>query len=54
VGNADGSFSTWFPASETGLGSSKVLTRIHPLTSHSSAVTAILPSPRNKSLSSSR
>ncbi len=50
VGNADGSFSTWFPASETGLGSSKVLTRIHPLTSHGSAVTAILPSPRNKSL----
>jgi phosphate transport system permease protein len=50
VGNADGSLSTWFPASETGLGSSKVLTRIHPLTSHNSAVTAILPSPRNKSL----
>ncbi|MDD2337350.1 MAG: ABC transporter permease subunit [Geobacteraceae bacterium] len=50
AGNADGSFSTWFPASETGLGSSKVLTRIHPLTSHGSAVTGILPSPRNKSL----
>jgi phosphate transport system permease protein len=50
VGNADGSFSTWFPASETGLGSSKTLTRIHPLTSHGSAVTAILPSPRNKTL----
>ncbi len=50
VGNADGSFSTWFPVSETGLDSSKALTRIHPLTSHSSAVTAILPSPRNKTL----
>jgi phosphate transport system permease protein len=50
VGNADGSFSTWFPVSETGLGSSKMLARIHPLTGHSSAVTAILPSPRNKTL----
>ncbi|MHC1698220.1 MAG: ABC transporter permease subunit [Geobacteraceae bacterium] len=50
VGNADGSFSTWFPASESGLGSSKTLTQIHPLTGHNSAVTAILPSPRNKSL----
>ncbi|MDD2321634.1 MAG: ABC transporter permease subunit [Geobacteraceae bacterium] len=50
VSNADGSFSTWFPASETGLGSSKTLTRIHPLAGHGSAITAILPSPRNKTL----
>lgn len=50
VGSADGTLSTWFPVSETGLSGSKALTRIHPLESHDSAVTAILASPRNKTL----
>jgi len=50
VGEADGSFSTWFPASETGLGSAKTLTRIHALSSRGSAVTSILPSLRSKTL----
>lgn len=50
VGDSSGAFSTWFPASETGLGSGKTLTRIHPLTKHGSAVEAVLPSPRSKTL----
>jgi len=50
VADADGSLSTWFPASETGLGSGKTLTRIHPLAAKGSAVTSILPSTRSKTL----
>jgi len=50
VGDSSGSFSTWFPASETGLGSGKTLTRIHPLAKHGSAVEAVLPSQRSKTL----
>ncbi|MEA5114235.1 MAG: ABC transporter permease subunit [Geobacteraceae bacterium] len=50
VGDSAGSFSTWFPVSETGLGSGKALTRIHPLASHNSAIEAVLPSQRSKTL----
>lgn len=50
VADADGNLSTWFPATETGLGSGKTLTRIHTLASHGSAVTAILPATRSKTL----
>lgn len=50
VGDRAGSFSTWFPVTETGLGSGKALTRIHPLANHDSPVEAILPSPRSKTL----
>lgn len=50
VGDADGNYSTWFPASESGLGSSTALTRIHPLFSLKGGVRAIQPSPRSKTL----
>lgn len=50
VGDDTGSFSTWFPISETGLGSGKALTRIHSLAHHDSAIGSILPSQRSKTL----
>jgi phosphate transport system permease protein len=50
VADADGALSTWFPASETGLGSGKTLTRIHPLAAKGSAVINILPSTRSKTI----
>ena len=50
VGDADGTYSTWFPASESGLGSSKALTLIHRLSPRKDAVRTILPSPRSKTL----
>jgi phosphate transport system permease protein len=50
VGNADGTYSTWFPASESGLAGGKALTRIHSLASRQGAVRTILPSPRSKTL----
>lgn len=50
VADADGALSTWFPVSETGLGSGKSLTRIHPLAATGSAITDILPSTRSKTL----
>jgi phosphate transport system permease protein len=50
VGDADGTYSTWFPASESGLGSSKALTLIHQLSPRKDAVRTILPSPRSKTL----
>ena len=50
VGDADGNYSTWFPASQSGLAGDKTLMRIHGLTSRNGAVRAILPSPRGKTL----
>lgn len=50
VADAEGSLSTWFPASETGLGSGKVLTKVHPLARRTSVVTAILPASRSKTI----
>ncbi len=50
VADADGSLSTWFPVSETGLGSGKTLTRIHSLARHDGAVTVILPASRSKTI----
>jgi phosphate transport system permease protein len=50
VGDADGTYSTWFPASESGLSGGKTLTRIHALDPRHGAVRTILPSPRGKTL----
>jgi len=50
VGDGTGSFSTWFPVSETGLGSGKSLTRIHSLARHDSAIGSIVPSQRSKTM----
>ncbi len=50
VGDAAGDLSTWFPVTEPGSGSNKVLTRIHPLGSAGNTITKILPSPRSKTL----
>jgi phosphate transport system permease protein len=50
VGDEQGGLSTWFPVSDEGGRGDKPLRRIHTLKQHHSAVSAILPSRRDKSL----
>lgn len=50
VGDAKGRLSTWFPVKLSGSGDDKRLTRIHTLRPNSGQATAILPSPRDKTL----
>lgn len=50
VADAGGGFTTWFPVKVAGSGEDRRLTRIHTLRPHQGAVTAILPSPRDKTL----
>src|SRR5512133_382297 len=50
VGDAKGLFTTWFPIKVSGSGDDRRLTRIHILRPNRGAVTAILPSPRDKTL----
>ncbi len=50
VGDAKGRLTTWFPVKVAGSGEDRRLTRIHTLRSTSSQASAILPSPRDKTL----
>ena len=50
VGDTAGNISTWFPVKVAGSGDDRRLTRIHTLSSLPGAVTAIIPSPRDKTL----
>lgn len=50
VGDAKGRLTTWFPVKLAGSGEDKRLTRIHTLRPTSGQATAILPSPRDKTL----
>jgi len=52
VGDDQGRLSTWFPVRVEKGASEKRLTRIHQLAAHDSAITAITPSRRDKSLAS--
>jgi len=50
VADSGGNISTWFPVKVTGSGEDRRLTRIHTLRSMQANVTAIIPSPRDKTL----
>ncbi|HEY3309696.1 MAG TPA: ABC transporter permease subunit [Desulfuromonadaceae bacterium] len=50
VGDAKGTLTTWFPVKETGSGEDRRLTSIHTLRPNSGAISAIIPSPRDKTL----
>ena len=50
VGDAKGRLTTWFPVKLAGSGEDKRLTRIHTLRPSAGQASAILPSPRNKTL----
>ena len=50
VGDAKGRLTTWFPVKLAGSGEDRRLTRIHTLRSTSGQASAILPSPRDKTL----
>ncbi|MBL0224221.1 MAG: ABC transporter permease subunit [Geobacteraceae bacterium] len=50
VGDAKGSLTTWFPIKVSGSGEDRRLTRIHTLRPNHGKVTAIIPSPRDKTL----
>jgi phosphate transport system permease protein len=52
IGDDKGRLATWFPVTSAGTGEDKLLTHIHTLKQHQGAITAILPSPRDKSLAS--
>ena len=50
VGDAKGRLTTWFPVKLAGSGEDRRLTRIHTLRSTAGQASAILPSPRDKTL----
>lgn len=50
VGDAKGRLTTWFPVKLAGSGEDRRLTRIHQLRSTAGQASAILPSPRDKTL----
>ena len=50
VGDAKGTLTTWFPVKVSGSGEDRRLTRIHTLRPNHGAVSAIIPSPRDKTL----
>jgi len=50
VGDAKGALTTWFPVKLAGSGEDRRLTRIHTLRSTAGQASAILPSPRSKTL----
>ncbi len=50
VGDAGGSLTTWFPVKVAGSGEDRRLTRIHTLRPNQKGITAIIPSPRDKTI----
>jgi phosphate transport system permease protein len=50
VGDAKGTFTTWFPVKVAGSGEDRRLTRIHTLHHNVGKVSLIIPSPRDKTL----
>lgn len=50
VGDGKGGYTAWFPVTAAGSGEGKQLVRTHVLRPHTGTVSAILPSPRDKSL----
>ena len=50
VGDAAGSLTTWFPVKVAGSGDDRRLTLIHTLRPNQQTITAIIPSPRDKTL----
>jgi phosphate transport system permease protein len=50
VGDADGGLSTWFPVTSPGSSGDKRLVRIHTLRPAGGKVSAIIPSPRDKTI----
>jgi len=50
VGDAGGTFTTWFPVKVAGSGDDRRLTRIHTLRPNHGKVSMIIPSPRDKTL----